>query len=467
MRSLLCVLFLALASPSLAADQPLELHPDNPHYFQFRGQPTVLITSGEHYGAVLNRDFDSEKYLGELARHGLNLTRTFSGVYCEDSKSFNITRNTLAPAEGKLICPWARSNESGYAGGGNKFDLTKWDEAYFRRLESFLTEAGKRGVVVELVLFCPFYQDSMWLLSPMNASNNVNGVGKVDREAVYNREKNGQLQAMQEAVVRKLVTELNRFDNLYFEVCNEPYFGGVTDDWQRRIVDVIVEAEKSLPNKHLISQNIANGSKKIENPHPAVSIFNFHYANPPSAVKENFGLGKVIGDNETGFKGTGDTHYRMEGWEFLLAGGGLYNNLDYSFAAGYEDGTFEYPPKTPGGGNAGFRKQMAVLAKFLNGFDFLRMKPDEAVVRGGLPNKARARALSEPGKQYALYFFGGSSAKPKLALPPGKYQAEWLSPLTGEILKSETITARDGSTELASPEYDPDVALRVMRIDSQ
>ena len=33
----------------------------------------------------------------------------------------------------------------------------------------------------------------------------------------------------------------------------------------------------------------------------------------------------------------------MEGWEFLLAGGGLYNNLDYSFTAGHEDGTFRLP----------------------------------------------------------------------------------------------------------------------------
>lgn len=27
---------------------PISLHPDNPHYFLFRGKPTVLITSGEH-----------------------------------------------------------------------------------------------------------------------------------------------------------------------------------------------------------------------------------------------------------------------------------------------------------------------------------------------------------------------------------------------------------------------------------
>src|SRR5438034_11217310 len=87
----------------------LQLHPRNPHYFLFRGQPTVLITSGEHYGAVLNLDFDYVKYLDTLARDGLNLTRTFSGAYVEPLGAFNIASNTLAPAAGRFICPWARS----------------------------------------------------------------------------------------------------------------------------------------------------------------------------------------------------------------------------------------------------------------------------------------------------------------------------------------------------------------------
>src|SRR5947199_6752301 len=124
---------------------PFALHPENPHYFLFRGKPTVLITSGEHYGAVLNRDFDYVKYLDELNAHHLNLTRTFTGVYCEDARSFGITRNTLAPAEGKLVCPWARSDAPGYAGGGNKFDLSKWDPAYFARLKDFVGKAADRG----------------------------------------------------------------------------------------------------------------------------------------------------------------------------------------------------------------------------------------------------------------------------------------------------------------------------------
>jgi hypothetical protein len=349
----------------------------------------------------------------------------------------------------------------------DKFDLTRWDDAYFQRLRAFLGQAGRRGIVVELNLFCPFYDDWLWKLSPMNAANNVNGVGHVDREAVYNRAKNGDLQAVHETLVRKLVAELNEFDNLYFEVCNEPYFGGVSDDWQRRIIDVIVEAEKSLPNKHLISLNIANGSKKIETPHPAVSIFNFHYASPPTAVMENFGLGKVIGENETGFQGTGDTHYRMEAWEFLLAGGGLFKNLDYSFAVGHEDGTFQYPDKTPGGGNTGFRGQIHVLKEFLEGFDFIRMKPDGVVLKGGLPAKGRARVLSEPGKQYAAYFVGGPSAKPLLALPVGQFRVEWISPVTGKVLKSEAVTATAMPVELSSPNVNPDLALRVTRVEAK
>ncbi len=69
-------LFIPLA-PLLAVDTacttPLALHPDNSHSFLSREKPTVLITSGEHYGAVLRLDFDYVKYLGTLAADELNL----------------------------------------------------------------------------------------------------------------------------------------------------------------------------------------------------------------------------------------------------------------------------------------------------------------------------------------------------------------------------------------------------------
>jgi hypothetical protein len=454
--------FLSMQYGAVKASQPISLHPQNPHYFLFRGKPTVLITSAEHYGAVLNLDFDYVPYLDELRANGFNLTRTFTGAYVEDPTSFNITNNTLAPKPGRFICPWARSSEPGYANGGNKFDLTKWDDAYFKRLKDFVRQAGRRGVVVELVLFCPYYGDREWALSPLNARNNVNGIGNVHRTEVLTM-KHKNLVSVQEAMVRKIVTELNEFDNLYYEICNEPYFGGVTLEWQEHIAKVIHETENSLPNKHLIAQNIANGSVKIEKPNPLVSIFNFHYSNPPDSVALNYHLNRVIAFDETGFKGIQDRPYRTDGWEFIIAGGGVYNNLDYSFTTSHERGTFVLPESQPGGGGPELRKQLKILKDFINSFDFIRMKPDNSVIKGGVPNGATARALVEHGRAYAIYIKEGTQANLVVELPKGTYRAEWLNPRTGQIEKSERLQHAGGNATLPSPQYSEDIALRIVR----
>ena len=59
----MAVVAVALLVHSAFAAAPIALHPQNPHYFLWRGKPTVLVTSGEHYGTVLNPDFDYVKYL--------------------------------------------------------------------------------------------------------------------------------------------------------------------------------------------------------------------------------------------------------------------------------------------------------------------------------------------------------------------------------------------------------------------
>src|SRR5262249_4554466 len=163
------------------------------------------------------------------------------------------------------------------------------------------------------------------------ASNNVNDLGQVARTNVYTLDQHGGLLPIEDKLVRKIVEELGGFGNLYYEIRNEPYFGGVTLEWQRHIAQVITEAQRNHPHHKLTSQNIANKSAKVADPDPAVSIFNFHYAAPPETVAMNYSLSRVIGDNETGFRGTNNAPYLQEAWEFILAGGGLFNNLDYSF----------------------------------------------------------------------------------------------------------------------------------------
>jgi hypothetical protein len=450
--------------------KPLQLYPENPHYFLFREKPAILITSGEHYGAVLNLDFDYATYLEELHAHRLNHTRLFSGVYREVPDSFGITDNTLAPLPNRYVCPWARSDEPGYYNGGNKFDLTKWDDAYFERLKNFMTQASRLGIVVEMNLFCPFYTVDLWKANPMNAANNINGTGVCESTEVYTL-KHEDLTTVQEAVTRKIVKELQDFDNLYYEVCNEPYASAVTTEWQHHIIDVIVNEEKDFAAKHLTSLNVANGRAKVQNPHPAVSIFNFHYCHPPDTVEMNYGLNRVIGENETGFRGKEDVFYCTEGWDFIVAGGALYNNLDYSFTSKHPKGTFlEY--YSSGGGSPSLRRQLKILKDFIESFDFVKMVPDNSIIKSGqissplsgTPAQANitARALVEAGKQYAIYVNGGTKVKLKISLPKGRYRAEWVNTKNGRTEKTEEFNHLSRDKTLVSPNYKEDIALRII-----
>ncbi len=425
--------------------QPLRLHPDNPRYFEYRGKPMVLVTSGEHYGAVLNSRFDYRRYLDTLQRDGLNLTRIFTGLYREVPGSFNIANNTLAPEAADFLNP-----------------LTS-GEPYWTRLRDFVDYAAQKGIIVEVCLTTTHYNDTHWKISPLHPI-----APHLQHDEVWTL-KDAKLQAVVDDVVRRITKELARFDNVYYEICNEPYFGGPTLAWQRHMARVIKESDGG---RHLISQNIANHEQTITDADPNVSIFNFHYARPPRAVEQNYGLKRPIGMNETGFDGFDDAVYRIQAWDFLAAGGALYNNLDYSFAVGFENGTYAPPASTPGGGSVALRKQLGFLKRFFDRASLVRMSPQPAAV-------SAARCLGEPGVEYLCYAHHGElrndhrprytvavgkrMAEWRIQLPPGEYSATWWDPKTGAELGRATVTM-DWTAALRTPEYSEDLALELRRV---
>ncbi len=452
------------ALSNLAAAQTkgvLKLHPQNNHYFLYKEKPTILVGSGEHYGAVLNLDFNYEKYLVSLAKDGLNTTRIFTGNYVEKSGDFGIQKNTLAPQSGSFIAPWKRSSVSGYTLGGNKFDLEKWDEAYFKRLKDFMTKAGSKGIIVEITLFSSYYGKG-WENSPLNHLNNINKTDSIPAVAV-NTLKNKNVIKFQEKFVRKIVRELNNFDNLYFEIQNEPWaefsetvirrddYGDEKDwrstfqvvsktsnEWQKTVASWIKDEERILPNRHLISQNISNFHYPITNPDPNVSIFNFHYA-LPEAVKENYYLNKVIGFNETGFAGKTDATYRKQAWRFLMSGGALFNHLDYSFAVEGEGGQ-DTVYKAPGGGSPTLRNELGFLKRFFESKNFINFQPDNNFVPSS-PG-AVALTLSNTTDTWIVYVepVAPNSSSLTLNLPKGKYQVDWVDAASGKTSELGIIT---------------------------
>jgi hypothetical protein len=468
---------------------PIRPHPANPHYFLFRDKPTVLITSGEHYGAVLNADVDYKKYLATIDSDGLNYTRIFGGSYVEvPAKSFGILRNDLAPQPGRFIAPWIRSETPGYAGGGNKFDLTKWNPEYFERYHAFLADASKRGIVVEISLFSSHYDEMMWKISPFHPSNNVNSTSDIEWKKLQTLD-NGNILAFQEKYARKLVDEARDFDNVIFEIQNEPWSDrptltsvvnpylrppgrdqypnsvDIADDlsvaWQARVAEWITQEEAPLPSHHLIAQNYSNFVASISKLSPGVDVVNFHYAYP-DAVTLNYGLGKAIAYDETGFLGREDDAYRRQAWNFMLSGGSIFDALDYSFSPGHEDGA-DLEPNGPGGGSPTFRHQLKILREFLDQFSILMLRPDTTTVKHA--TAVVAHALSNPGLEYAIYLDGNGPAELTLTLPAGNYRAEWFNTKTGAIDKSENFYQAGATKILMSPPFENGIALRVARTD--
>jgi hypothetical protein len=451
--------------------EPIKLYPQNPRYFLYRGKSEILVTSSEDYGSILNLDFNYPIYLDELQSHGLNHARVFSGVYREiPGVSFGVEGNVAAPLEGRYICPWARSNEPGAKGGGNLFDLDTWDEKYFKRMKDYMRQAQKRGIVVEFVLFCTFYYNyfgnDLWDICPLNHNNNVNDTERVEGYEVY-KLKNKRLLEYQEKMVTKLVRELNEFDNLIFEVINEPWNDNIDAEWQQHIVKRIVSEEAMLPYKHLISMDIACGFEKIEAPYENVDVYNFHYASSPTAV-ENQHLDRVIGYNETGFAGQEDYTYRTQAWEFLMSGGALFNNIDYSFSPGYEDGTFKNGPNQPGGGSRELRKQLGILKAFFDKLDFIHMKPDTSPVKKLFATSPLLYMLHDSGNMYAGYIRSEDINSIVIDAPAGNYSAEWLDPVSGEVLLSEKVNRVNGLLYVEAPKGPrQDLAFKIFKTGIQ
>jgi hypothetical protein len=91
------------------------------------------------------------------------------------------------------------------------------------------------------------------------------------------------------------------------------------------------------------------------------------------------------------------------------------------------------------------------------------MKPDNSVIKGGIPQKATARALVEKGRAYAIYINGGNATQVQVELPGGRYRAEWINTKTGNVDKRETFDHSGGNRTLDIPKYEDDIALRILR----
>ena len=229
--------------------------------FSYGGKPIVLITSDQHYGAVINADFDYTAFLDKLRSRGQNFTRIYHGSYIEKANDMS-SGNNIGPSDGRQILPWVRTESLGahHVLGGYKYDLDRWDASYFVRLRDFCAKAEERGIIVEICFFNGMYANR-WPFQAMHHPNNIQGVGTCDWDMVQSL--TGDTEAFVvsgEIFSRDRARKLNDFDNVIFHICDEPWMcrkpPAVFGPWVSRMIDVFKDTERALPKKHLLGQTV-------------------------------------------------------------------------------------------------------------------------------------------------------------------------------------------------------------------
>jgi hypothetical protein len=487
---------------ALRGQDAVRINPENPKYLLFRGKPLALISASEHYGSVINRPFDFDRYLDDAQKHKMTVTRTF--LLYRELQSARNPSSPCKPESPDYIAPYPRTGPGKAMDGEPIYDLDKWNPEYFDRLHRFLDAASRRGIVVELTIFSNTYADHIWALNPLRAANNLQHVGAVEWED-YISLKDPELVKRQEAFARKIIQETSGFDNVYYEICNEPG-GGVpghatsadVDAWQTEIAHVLRDEMQRLNRPHLLSgqqafnygaQNrfpmdatFASTSFDIANDHPLPNTqFGGQTFDMGDFMSKQLRLAGVQGfcratysqrkpvaldeDNAASMYRdlTGWTIHRKRAWTALLSGC-HYDYIDFSITIGSEAGT--------AASRAAIRSWMQHLSEFMDSFDFVHSAPapDWIVAQ---PQHLLVSALSASGRDFVAYIAddrevgdptaGESiSGEVTIALPPGSFDVWLYSPVAGEY--SPAMRFNGGAkTQLTLPPFKEDIVLRATR----
>lgn len=491
----------ALAPVDLPAEA-LKINPENSKYFVYRGKPLVLLSASEHYGSVINRPFDFEKYLTDAAEHKMTMTRTF--LLFRELQSARNPSSPCKPESPDYIAPYLRAGPGKALDGEPTYDLDRWNPEYFERLHRFLQVASDKGIVVELTLFSNTYAENIWALNPLRDENNLQHVGRVEWEE-YTTLKEPELVRRQLEYARKILEATASFDNVYYEICNEPG-GGVAghaspaevDAWQKTIAETVRSEMARLKSPHLIAgQQAFTYSPKFLFPqdgsfaNPIFDIVNNHPLPDTQFNNRPYQLGHFMSkelmlselaqfcraaysekkplvldeDNTASMYRdfTGWTIHRKRAWTALL-NGSHYDYIDFSLTVHSEAGTPDSRRQ--------IRSWMQHLSEFMQSFDYVHSLPSVNWVKN-VPEPLVASGLSAANRDFVLYVADAReagnpdaghpiAASVTLTLPPGEYTLNLYSPVSGQY--SPGIKLEGGGEKiLPLPAFEHDIVVRATR----
>ncbi len=432
----LLIAFLILCNMpfSTAISGPLKVSTQNPRYFADSSGNIVYLT-GTHTWCNLQdcaevdsplQVFDYSGYVDFMESTHQDFMRLW--MY-ENYENDHPTPYYFEPL------PWKRSSISGALDGGNKFDLTKFNQAYFDRLRSRMIEAGNHGIYVSIMLFQGWsLGDTAWPGNPFNFANNINSIdGDIAGDGKgYGTHslQDPEIVALQESYVRKVIDTVNDLDNVLYEISNEDPAGDA--GWQHHMIDTIHDYEMTKPRQHPVGMTFPWPGGSDEELYSS----NADWVSPASEGSADYETDPPVADGQKVVLLDSDhlnpAHTRESAWVWK------------SFLRGYNPLLMDDYPNNNAASRILYRKASGYTADYAEKMDLGDMLPSSTA-----SDCSTGYCLRNPGQEYLIFQPGSGVFKVNLAA--GDYVYEWFNPSSGTFTETGTITATGGSKSFTPP----------------
>ena len=435
-------IFILLANPILILAAPLATHPANPRYFtDDSGQPIYVTGSQTWYNIHQNATIETntttseyfEGYLDWMQSHGHNFTRLWTGLSYLDNPPF----------------PWSRPGPGTADDGNPQFDMRIFNQSYFDAVKERVSQIQSRGMYCSIMFFGSHNGlKSDFINTAWHPNNNVNAELDIfDNNGYLFFTTDPEALETQRALVRKFIDELNDFDNLIWEIMNEP--GEQSVEWQEGMIEYVRSYEFSKPKQHLIGMtggwNL--GTQMLESSAEWISPDWDWYVEGPGDYREggpaDFSEKVIMNDTD-----------HLWGWSEPENAEEMRKWVWKTFARGnnsiFMDSYDHYREDVENYGEINhdwdlLRDTMGYTVDYSRKFtDLAALMPSDSSTEC-----STTYCLQNPGMEYFVY--QPSSGEFTVNLEPGSYNYEWFNPQEGSVLQTGSRIVSGGNASFTPP----------------
>jgi len=465
----------SLASAAPAAG-PLAVSA-NPNYFQDANGVVLILNGSQTWNDVQDwgsngslQRFDFNAYVHFLTAHGHNFTLLW---ITEMPKFCGFPATAASPPDLTVSpLPWLRTGPGNATDGGLKFDLTKFNPAFFSRLRMRVQALNRAGIYVGVYLFTGEWLNIFRCPTdgyPFTGANNVNGIddgytsGKKGTGSITMTAPN-ELTRFQDAYVEKTIDTLNDLPNVLWIVSEEA--PGDSTWWNDHQIAHIRSYESRKPHQHPIGYAALIGA-------PDSILYNSDadWVAPQARISPvtSCGSGKPackvnVNDSDHSYwemwKETPQKN-RNFAWENFMTGNQVLFMDPYVVYYPRENRNLCVSPahgicSAPDPRWDNFRDNLGYILRWSRKLNLASVTP-----RGSLCSTGYCLAQTpSSGAEYLVYAPAGGSFTVDLSAMPASrtLTAEWFHPATGAAVTGKPI-ASGSSSQLFTPPFGGDAVL--------